>query len=306
MDSPEAGQQRTPQRILYRLYRRLKVHFLAAPPSLLRRAFFAALGVMNHVMSPRSRLTPAQRQSDAAYRVEYEKKFGPAPLFELRTARPVAVDSDDHRHPRGSVFDNSVNRRFNAAAYRMLGGKPDFSLLDLGCAGGGLVRSVLDDGYTAVGIEGSNASRRVGTGEWPNCPLHLFTADLTAPFELLDRSGAPVSFDVITAWEVLEHIPADRLAEVFGNIRRHLAPGGIFVGSVDMLPDGDPQTGAVYHVTLKPREWWIERFAEAGLVELPAHPFVIEDYVRGNGLSLRDWDPRDGDGFHVVLRTAPG
>jgi hypothetical protein len=58
----------------------------------------------------------------------------------------------------------------------------------------------------------------------------------------------------------------------------------------------------VYHVTLHPKEWWIERFAAAGLCEVERHRFETADYVRGHGMGLRDWNPADGDGFHVVLR----
>ena len=32
--------------------------------------------------------------------------------------------------------------------------------------------------------------------------------------------------------------------------------------------------------------------------------FTTRDYVRGHGMGLTDWDPADGEGFHVVLRRA--
>jgi hypothetical protein len=34
--------------------------------------------------------------------------------------------------------------------------------------------------------------------------------------------------------------------------------------------------------------------------------FTTRDYVRGHGMGLTDWDPADGEGFHLVLRRAYG
>jgi len=46
---------------------------------------------------------------------------------------------------------------------------------------------------------------------------NLFTCDITKPFEVVQGSQ-PVRFDLITAWEVLEHIGPDALDQVFRNI----------------------------------------------------------------------------------------
>jgi hypothetical protein len=88
------------------------------------------------------------------------------------------------------------------------------------------------------------------------------------------------------------------------NIARHLTPDGIFVASVDTAPDTNPVTGAIYHVTLQPKSWWLEQFNKVGLVEVREHLFTTRDYVRGHGMGLTDWDPADGEGFHLVLRRA--
>src|SRR4051794_6776152 len=44
------------------------------------------------------------------------------------------------------------------------------------------------------------------------------------------------------------------------------ASAGYFIGSVDLLPDGNPLIGAVYHQTLETPEWWERRLAAQGLV----------------------------------------
>jgi hypothetical protein len=89
---------------------------------------------------------------------------------------------------------------------------------------------------------------------------------------------------------------------LFSNIYNHLADDGIFVGSIDMTPDGNPITGAIYHQTLKPEVWWLEQFKQAGLEPVSINPFERLDYVRGHGQGLKDWDANEKEGFHVVLK----
>jgi len=59
----------------------------------------------------------------------------------------------------------------------------------------------------------------------------------------------------------LERIPTDRIAKLIENIAAHLAPDGIFVASVDIMPDCNPVLGATYHLTLQPKNWWLEQSA---------------------------------------------
>jgi 2-polyprenyl-3-methyl-5-hydroxy-6-metoxy-1,4-benzoquinol methylase len=232
----------------------------------------------------------------------YFHRFGTEPLYKIETDRPVAVESSDHKWPKGTASDNSRNPNFNLKVYSIFKHRPDLRLMDLGCSGGGLIKSFLEDGYTAVGIEGSDWSRKLRSGEWDTCPHHLLTSDITSDFQVRTHQNEPVQFHCITAWEVLEHIPEEKLPILIENVSRHLAPDGIFVASVDTMPDNNPITGAVYHVTLKPKDWWLKQFERAGLVELEGHLFETTDYVRGHGMGLNDWDPADGEGFHLVLR----
>jgi len=248
------------------------------------------------------RLTPLDRVERAIWKTVYFQRFGTQPLYAVETSAPVAVESADHKWPRGTAFDNSTNRNFNLKLYAYFNFRPDLRVMDLGCSGGAFVKSFLEDGHTAVGLEGSDWSKKLRSGEWDTCPHHLLTCDITNAFQLRDRAGMPMTFHCITAWEVLEHIPSDKLPALIDNISRHLAPEGIFAGSVDTAPDANPITGAVYHATLQPKSWWLAQFAKAGLVECTDHIFTTRDYVRGHGMGLTDWDPADGEGFHLVLK----
>lgn len=266
--------------------------------------FFWAISLLDERLSQR-KVTPLEQTEKRTLKALYLLRYGTEALFKVNTAMPVAIGSDDHKWPRGTINDNSRNRNFNLKLYNYFQFKNDLKLLDLGCSGGGLVSSIIEDGYEAIGLEGSDASKKLRGGEWDVLVHHLFTCDVSTPFIITDlKSSSQIKFDAITMWEVLEHIPEDRIPVLFKNIRDHLAPGGIFVGSIDMTPDGNLLTGANYHVTLKPKGWWLKMFKDAGLVPVANNPFSTRDYVRGHGMGLRDWDPANGDGFHVVMCLA--
>ena len=221
----------------------------------------------------------------------------------LETDHPIAISSNDTKFPRGSRNDNSIALRFNRKLYQFLGSKEHIRVLDLGCAGGGFVRSLLDDGHLAVGLDGSDYPYLNQVAEWPTIPFHLFTCDITKPFQLSDRStGEPLKFDAITAWEVMEHIPEAELPGLFENLERHLEPGGCLVLSIATFLDWDPATGCIWHVTVKPRSWWEDRFALLGFQIVADHPFGKNDWLRGAGQCRGDWHEDDGMGFHVVLK----
>jgi SAM-dependent methyltransferase len=221
----------------------------------------------------------------------------------LVTQHPVAVSSNDTKFPRGCKTDNSIAPRFNHQLYRLFSDRPRLRVLDLGCAGGGFVRSLIDDGHFAVGLEGSDFPLLNQTGEWSTIPKHLFTCDITKQFHLCDdETGEPLRFDAITAWELMEHIPEDSLGCLLENLDRHLAPDGLLLFSIATFLDWDHQTGTIWHVTVKPREWWEDRFARHGFEVEDRHPFGKDDWLRGSGMCRGDWHEDDGMGFHVVLR----
>ena len=101
-------------------------------------------------------------------------------------------------------------------------------------------------------------------------------------------------------WEVLEHIADEDLPQLFENIRAHLKPDGIFVGSIALGPDD--HGGASYHRTVKPRDWWEQRFAALDLPMLADHNFAFEDFCRGTSNGPIDGNYRNEPhvGFHFV------
>jgi SAM-dependent methyltransferase len=222
----------------------------------------------------------------------------------LETSHPVAVESNDTRFPRGAKNDNSICPRFNHRLYELLGRRRGLRVLDLGCAGGGFVRSLIDDGNFAVGLEGSEFPKLNQAGEWGTIPHHLHTCDITKPFTLRDAAGRPLQFDAITAWELMEHIPEDSLPGLLENIDRHLTADGLLLFSIATFVDKDDALGVVWHVTVKSRAWWVDRFRQAGFAVAEQSTISKDDWLRGAGNCRGDWHEDQDMGFHLVLRRA--
>lgn len=213
-------------------------------------------------------------------------------MIEVRTEKRVAVNSPDHIRPWGTAQDNSTNHRFNEKVFKLFGQKR-IRVLDLGCSGGGFVRSMVDDGHDAIGIEGSDYSARMRRAEWRTIPERLFTADVTEPFEVLEN-GSLITFDLITAWELLEHLKEEKMGIVCSNVIKHLEENGLFIASICTAPDQD------LHQTVRPRDWWLHLFDQSHL----RHHKVIVDWFSGQFVR----GPRFGASlsFHVALTKAGG
>jgi len=98
-------------------------------------------------------------------------------------------------------------------------------LLDVGCATGVFLDGMCQRGWTVTGVEvnakaAQYARERLG--------LEVFVG------ELEDAGYPDASFDVITLWDVLEHVPDPR--RTLGEISRILRPSGLLVLS---LPNPD-------------------------------------------------------------------
>lgn len=203
--------------------------------------------------------------------------------FSVQTRYPVALESVDHLYPRGTKNDNSTNSEFIWKAARQVQGGfgEKLSLLDVGCSGGGLVQAILRCGCEAVGIEGSDYSQRTGRAAWvvSECKGHLFTADIGKPFLVLDQ-GRLAPFNVVTAWEVLEHLSEEELETLNLTLHAHMREHGLFMGSVNT--ESDFFEGVEYHKTLRPAQWWEDFFQARGWIwDARIWHSMNPDWVRG-------------------------
>jgi SAM-dependent methyltransferase len=199
----------------------------------------------------------------------------PSPQITVETGRPIALDSLDHTQPLGAANDNSLCYAFNRKLFDLVpaGG---CRVLDLGCSGGAFVRSVLEAGGFAVGIDGSDFSLKAKRAEWATIPDYLFTADVTAPFTIRNCTPEAVRFNVFSAWEFFEHTSYEQLWDVLENVKRHAEPGALLISSISASVEP-------HHLTSEGKDWWIKRISECGFEHAPdLEDYFGEDLVRGS------------------------
>jgi len=115
------------------------------------------------------------------------------------------------------------------------------NLLDVGCAQGFFLFSAYKAGYTTKGIEISQDAAAYAIRE--------FGLDVEAkPFEEL--RFAENHFDVVTLWQVLEHVPYPLM--ILNEVHRILKPGGLLVAST-------PNIEGIPAKILRKRWWDIKR-----------------------------------------------
>lgn len=240
------------------------------------------------------------RERDLILLCKNQWPFKPNKGVRCITKHSIAHESNDYKYPRGTKNDNTRHPRLVKACENIFSGKIKY--LDLGCAGGGLVWDFLMQGHEAYGIEGSDYSLKEKRAEWKMISSNLFTADITKEYVIIDSSKKKILFNVITAFEVLEHIHENNIFSFFKNIQNNLHDNGIFIASIATFQDSN---GIVnFHQTIQPKKWWINQLKKIGFVE-QKELLKTADFARGSGnLRAHDWnatlEPKLG--FHLVLK----
>lgn len=148
------------------------------------------------------------------------------------------------------------------------------SVLDAGCGDGEAIREFLKKGYNAVGIELSGYKIREGCKDLKRKGI-IFQASLdNIPFK--DNS-----FDLVFSTEVLEHIPEEKIEKTIKEIIR-VARRYIFL-TISLRPSMDNNK---YHITLKPRDWWENKFIKNGATIM--HDKLNKFQKRCEGATTRD------------------
>src|SRR5262245_60343314 len=153
--------------------------------------------------------------------------------FDCYGTGPVPYD---RKHPEWLAF-------FGTIADRIVSEIKPRRVLDVGCAKGFLVESLRDRGVDAFGIDISEyAISEVRPDILPYCRVA----------SALDRFDC--SYELIVSIEVLEHLSEDEGRVAIANICR---------STNDVLFSSTPDDVIEpTHVNVRPRSWWIERFAE--------------------------------------------
>ena len=129
------------------------------------------------------------------------------------------------------------------------------TLLDIGCGTGDFLEAALKDNWTITGIEPNEQARQIANSKTNNSVFEI------NQLETLE----PNSFDVITLWHVLEHLPnLEKHTALFKSL---LKPNGTLVIAVPNYKSYDAQYyknfWAAYDV---PRHLW--HFSKSSISEL--------------------------------------
>lgn len=213
-------------------------------------------------------------------------------MIKVETDFPIAKDSLDHIYPEGVHFDNSLNIEFVKQVEELF--KRKIKFMDLGCAGGQLACTMHERGHIGVGLEGSDhctneASFKkmhgvpAGYDNWKKYHNQiLFNCDVTKKFTV-SASAEPLSFDLITCWDVLEHFEPEQIDMFLINVVNHLSQDGLFIASLAHSSSGrhpgfeDTPDDLNYHRSIFAPNEWIEKFSKY-LVQVN-YPFT--EYNRG-------------------------
>jgi SAM-dependent methyltransferase len=214
-------------------------------------------------------------------------------VIKIVTEHPIAYESPDHIMPWGTMRDNSTNIQFIEETEKYFG-QTSFRTLDIGCSGGQLTVDYANRGHLAVGVEGSDYSIKHQRANWPaHHKRLLFTCDATKPFHLEYITGDKVLFDLITAWELIEHIHPNDLNALFKNIAANLAPDGVFVASISTKPD--VINGVTLHQSVFPEfEWRFDILQDTGALADTGLEWIVYPFQH----KVR----ADGGSFHIGLK----
>ena len=157
-----------------------------------------------------------------------------SPRYADNDIKNAYIQATGKRHD--SMFDLKV-KTFSAALQKIGVAGKGKCVLDVGCASGAFVKAALDQGWTAQGIEPSeglvefarNRGLDVSAGVFEDIPL-------------------AATFDMITFWDVLEHLTNPR--EILEKANAQLVDHGHLVINV---PDHSSWLGRI----MGKRSWWI-------------------------------------------------
>lgn len=222
-------------------------------------------------------------QRDILILLQRSLHANPQPKLHCNTKYPVAYDSPDHLHPVGTVLDHTRCPRFIRACEKLFPEREQLSFLDIGCSAGGIVWDAILRGHIGVGLEGSDISQLQQRAEWRLIPNSLFTCDISKPFTVTHADGQNWIFDVVSAWEVLEHLNEEGLSNLFNSLSQLMGDNSLLFCSVSQVAGGFTDSGQPLHQVIQPLSWWQKFVRSNGFEVVEPWPIQQLDFARGNG-----------------------
>ena len=174
----------------------------------------------------------------------------------------IAKGTLEHYDQRADDFwqgtrDHDVSQNIDALLQH-IEGTPPFAILDFGCGPGRDLKTFVDLGHRATGLEGSLRFAQMARAHSGCAVLHQDFLKLDLP---------PSAFDGVFANASLFHVPSQELARVLRELHAALKPRGVLFAS---NPRGDNSEGwnkqryGTYHDLTT----WRDYLTTAGFTEL--------------------------------------
>jgi SAM-dependent methyltransferase len=149
-----------------------------------------------------------------------------------------------------------------ASHLRAVTGRDARSLYDIGCGDGLFLKSASGQGFSIGGLEPMDKAREQACKKL-GCVIDK------EPFVSAPEGG----FDVITAWQVIEHV--GNPGKLFDSVHENLKPGGLFAVSTVNLESWQARIfGSQWLHLDPPRHLWVGRRAEVEKL-LEKHGFQV-------------------------------
>jgi SAM-dependent methyltransferase len=146
-------------------------------------------------------------------------------------------------HKLISAAGDNPAKRWKARKAELAQHKQSGALLDLGCSSGSFLESMRSESWKLYGIEMSPGCARAAEAR---CGAQVFVGNI------LDASFPRETFDVITCFDVLEHLFEPR--QVMEKVSKWLKPGGIFFVQVPNIDSAEARVfGTYWHGLELPR-----------------------------------------------------
>jgi len=251
-------------------------------------------------------------------------------MLKIKTDHKLAIDSPDFLVQQqknlklsfSAAEDNSTNKHFISKIEKFFSSKKNLTngeflidVLDLGCGGGQLIVDFSEEMFIkhAIGLDGVAGS--LGRKNWLKHKNKFFNVDLSKDFTILNEKDEIQKFDLITSWEMIEHLHPNDLNLFFKNMYKHLKDDGVFLGSIALFPDVRDAFGRhqamrdydktteqfVLHQSVFCEEYWKNNILKD--YKVCEYPFRDDNYKCGY-LAVRD-HPKDekGDGgsFYLMI-----
>jgi SAM-dependent methyltransferase len=159
---------------------------------------------------------------------------------------------------------------------------PGARALDLGCGTGELATALLASRYDVVGVDISPRSVAFARGAVPRA--EFVVADIAA------TSFGAASFDVVTAFFSLIHLPGREQLAVVAAIANWLRPGGTFIATFDAADAGESYAADWLGVPMvwasAGRTEVLEALQAAGFATISA---AVEAVDEGSAVALHLW-----------------